>query len=129
MHRLLKLVADVVGLFDLDRILRDRLDHRDDLGFLKAELANAGVTLHTERCHLTGDKEARHGIEPGAADPGDHVHRTWPAGPDGAPQIASDACIGVRGHGTRLFVVRADMGNILVFRQRVQKMDSTPRRI
>ncbi len=76
---LLELVGHVIGVNDAGGIFRDRLDDGDDVGFLKAELAQRGVGLHLVLAHLSSQEQTRHRVVVCIGNSTYQVKCTWAA--------------------------------------------------
>src|SRR4029077_11430718 len=97
----LEVISDGEAIVDQHRILGDLLDHRDDVGFLVSELAQASDVLCSHASlafDLARDDEHRDGGGPGSKN---SVEGVDPAGPGGdvdhSWQLA-DSSVGFGGH-------------------------------
>src|ERR1022692_1758063 len=109
-----KVISDRERVIDQHRVFRDLLNHRDDVGFLVSELAQAGDALGAHAgftFNLARDDQHRDGIGPRAKHSVQSVDAAGPGGDVDYAGLSADTRIGFGRHGGSLFVMIADILN------------------
>jgi len=103
------MVPDALRVDDRYRVLRDRADDGDDVDLLHAELAHAAMAAGRVEhpvgpFDLSGDEEARRGVEPRAGDARHGVRSAGAGRQQGDTETVRRLRIIFCGDGARLFV-------------------------
>ena len=123
MYRLFQVVTDPGGFQHRHRVLGERLDDGDNVHFLHAKLPHAerrsvGGKHPVGTLDLSGEKQHRCGIQPGACQPRNRIRSTRACCHHGHTQVIGGLGIVLGSHGGGLLVRITNRFDVFALRQR-----------
>jgi hypothetical protein len=109
MNSLFQMISNGERVFDCYRVFGNRADYRDNIDFLYAHDADAGIAFQIASLDLSRDEHYRGGIQPCPCYPGHCVRPARSSGHQSGTESVCHSGVSFRGNGNRLFMEVADI--------------------